>query len=220
MIKGIVYKVWGERAIKDAERSSISALKKGYQTQICVMAEDRHHIDEACFDVVTPMAMEPKRGMMEKPIGLIEKCAWDVACYLDCDTTVCGKIDYGFAQAERYGIAICMAPYSNLRYVENYGGDVDLPQYNCGVIFFNRKMIRSVWIDYECACMANRYGMDNDQPYLSEALRNHCMNPVVLPSNYNFRNKWQIIHGELKIWHTRKPLPSKRIYESPTMSPI
>lgn len=213
MTKGIVYLVWGnnKQVLNELYRSNYSAHKFGYQT--CVIKDKNTILKRERFDIVKNIEMD-YNGFRNR-IYLYEHSPFDINCYLDTDTTVRGDLDFGFEQAEKYGIACCIAPASSSYYADDnqpIKKDIpkDLPQYNCGVLFYSKELDNSpVNVFRNYACLLDRYEQSakNDQPYFAYSLYKFGVNPYVLPKTWNFRPhikyESEVYFGNLKILHKK-----------------
>jgi lipopolysaccharide biosynthesis glycosyltransferase len=136
--------------------------------------------------------------------------------YLDADTVLLGRVDYGFAAAEQFGVSCCINenPWAN-----RHGGiTVETVEYNAGVLFFTKraKPIFDKWEEIagkiDSSVLFYRDGelcrMNvNDQAGLAAAFRIMAFNPHVLPLNFNYRPAWQPrFCGPIKIWHDWSPV--------------
>ena len=196
--KGIVYFVWGDYNEGLLDRSIESVKKFGYNHSVVI---DR-----------------------SKNVGLAKRCnlfdcsPYDLTLFLDIDTIVKNNIDFGFEMAKKYGIACCIAPASSSYYAADNDAikeliPVDLPQYNCGVIFCDRRNgdVKKVFGSYSFYLSTyQKYASKNDQPYFSYSLYNNWLNPYVLPKTWNFRHhlrfESEVYHGDLKIIHSKQDI--------------
>lgn len=132
--------------------------------------------------------------------------------YLDADTIVLDRLDFGFDMAARHGLActICECPWA--RRYRGIGGDV--VEYNTGVLFFTRdaQPLFERWktlapaVDSSSLLVTadgKRAMMPlNDQASFAAAAFEMDRPPFVLPLNWNYRPRWQpVFFGPLKIWH-------------------
>lgn len=205
--RGIVYIVWGnkKKIIQQLYRSSKSARKFGYPT---FLVTDNKSIDKSKFDDV--LISDFKFPGLRCRELLHDVSPFETTLYLDADTILYDRIDFGFEMAEKHGIACCIAPASSAFEAADNDGiknriPKDLPQYNCGIIFFDRiksKIVFETWSNY---LRTYKESAKNDQPYFSFACYQY-LNPYILPKTWNYRMHLRlesnIFHGPLKILHS------------------
>jgi lipopolysaccharide biosynthesis glycosyltransferase len=193
MTKGILYYVWGNYNKTDLNKSIESARKFGYHTKVV-------------HDYYKGKGLQ----RYQKRIGIYDSSPFDLTLHLDTDTIIKGNLDYGFNMAKKYGLACCIAPASS-SYIAtpNTIQDImneDLPQYNCGVLFFSKKA-KKVFRRWERLLVEHPLSKDNDQPYFAQAVSEN-LNPYILPKTWNFRPhvryESKAYHGELKILHSNR----------------
>jgi hypothetical protein len=139
--------------------------------------------------------------------------------YLDVDTVVLERLDYGFEQARRFGLACCICECPYARRFAGLSGRGDLVEYNTGVVFFTRLCSRlfdrwaglATRLDSQLPFLAEdglRVMPVNDQASFAEMIATDFLHPYVLPANWNFRKQWHRgVFGPVKIWHDRSPVP-------------
>ncbi len=158
---------------------------------------------------------------------------FDETLFLDADTTVLGRLDYGFEKAKQHGIACCINanPWQRRHY--NIKCHADAVEYSSGVVFFkksgssgddndgpysvpdvfDRWNALSTTTDTHVRFMAAegvREAPHNDQALFSQAMADLGFNPFVLPLNWNLYPKWQkTFWGELKILHGYDDIPPR-----------
>ena len=190
--RGILYVVWGNYNKVALERS-LTSLKE-YHPELPI------HI-EALADDAT---------LLNKA-GMFEMSPFEETLFLDTDTVVLGKLDFGFTKARQFGtaISICECPWAR-----RYGGiEGEMIEYNTGVIFFTKaaKPLFDAWeksasnidssMDFAINGELGRMPL-NDQAGFAVAVEQTGILPFTLPHNWNFRPKWQKSwYGPLKIWH-------------------
>ena len=196
MSRGVLYVVWGEA--KGLDRS-IDSLRQHHPELPCYVARLGH--DATLLDKATMADLTP----------------FDETLFLDADTVVLDRLDYGFEQAARHGLAcaICEAPWAR-RYPSIRS---DAIEYNTGVLFFTSaaRPIFEQWkalndqIDSSILFRTPQGVMKmplNDQAGFALAVETTRFNPFVLPLNWNFRPIWQKSwFGPLKIWHDYSDIP-------------
>jgi hypothetical protein len=190
--------VWGPKA-EAAMARSIASLK------------DMH--PELPYEVVRlPSDTDAIKGLLEKS-RMMELSPYDETLFLDCDTVVLDRLDYGFAQAARHGLACCICESPWARRYRGLPKD-DGIEYNTGVLFFSRvveplfKRWRALISEIDSAIdfvhPDGRRGFMpfNDQAAFAMAVSEWERPPFVLPLNWNFRPIWQwTFFGPIKIWH-------------------
>jgi hypothetical protein len=142
--------------------------------------------------------------------------------YLDIDTVVMDRLDYGFEKAAKHhvAVAICEAPFAR-RYHKMIAGD--MVEYNTGVIFWKKgpeaeKLFRE-WerlaveedSSHEFPVSATQTAIAdcNDQASFAKAVDNLGFLPFILPNNWNFRAPWtRQFYGPLKVWHDYSEIPA------------
>lgn len=194
--RGVLYIAWGDRVDQFVDRS-IASLRL-------------HHPDLPVHVAkVTPQ--DPSRALREKA-RMAQISPFKTTLYLDADTTVMGNLDFGFEQAERFGIAcsICESPWLR-RYDRQLG---DQLEYNTGVLFFSgggravfdrwdqladSSPAASRWTKIDNVVRGSHY---DDQASFAAAVRECGFNPFILPMNFNFRPEfYRSAFLPLKIWH-------------------
>lgn len=202
--RGVIYIVWGrddktERAL-ERSRKSISAIHPELPVEVCRLDAD-----------------DPFKGLLQKS-RMFELSPFRETLFLDADTVVLGRLDFGFIKAQEFGLAccICECPWAQ-RHAGVHG---ELVEYNTGVLFFGEraKPIFESWsrlapqIDSSIAFHDSRGQMMRmpyaDQGSFAVAIEEAKFSPFVLPLNWNFRPKWQLsFFGPVKIWHDYGELP-------------
>lgn len=202
--KGVLYIVWGEQGRALMKRSQASLR--------------RHHPDLPVHVAMLPDGLDPMQGLLQKA-RMLELSPFATTLFLDADTVVLGNLDFGFAQADRFGLAcsICECPWAR-----RYGGlEGDLVEYNTGVIFFSRKAapVFEAWQALAPTLDSSSLHVPpgqkvvgrmphNDQAAFAKAVDQTGFLPAVLPLNWNYRPRWQhSFFGPLKIWHDYIDVP-------------
>jgi hypothetical protein len=196
--RGIISIVWGDEAKLPLER-----LRRSIE---------KYH-PELPYRVIRVEASSDAFRSLNHKANMCALSPFEETLFLDADTVVMSRLDYGFERAHFHGmaLAICECPWAR-RYQEIF--DSDEVEYNTGVIFFTRKAeavftewsalvqtvdssIRFVKSDGQPAVMPA-----NDQGSFALAIENTMFNPFVLPLNWNFRPRWhRSFFGPIKIWH-------------------
>lgn len=159
----------------------------------------------------------PKESTLLDKAAMCDLTPYDETLFLDADTVVMGKLDFGFEKAAKHGMAVCIceAPWAR-RYACCSG---DMVEYNCGIIFFTRaaRPVFDRWqilnrtvdssILFHAADGVKRMPL-NDQAGFALAVEQTRFNPYVLPMNWNFRPKWhKTWFGPIKIFHDYGDVP-------------
>lgn len=198
MTRGVLYVYWGEKIRPELERS-LKSLR-------------RHHPELPVEEVKLPDGS----NLLNKA-ALLDYSPFDSTLFLDTDTVVLDRLDFGFSQAERHGLACCIC---ECPWARRYGGlHGDMVEYNTGVLFFTRaaQPVFDLWRDYAGSVDSSirwiRKGEvvlmpHNDQAGFAKAVADSGFNPYVLPMNWNLRPGWQrTFFGPIKIWHDRADVP-------------
>ena len=171
------------------------------------------HVRELGAEFEGKVGMEGYRGLLEKG-RMNDFSPFEETLYLDADTTVMGRLDYGFEQAGRFGLACthCVCPWAR-RYAK-IPQRADTVEYSTGVMFWVKEKMQRLFDEWkrvtplldstiyfykEGKVMQAPYG---DQGAFSAVVEGMGFNPFVLPGNWNFvpqRQTW--FFGPLKVWH-------------------
>jgi len=200
--RGILYVKWGP-VDKLLERSlhSVRAIHPELPIHVHQLPENATRLDKPVMFDVTP---------------------FEETLYLDVDTVVLDRLDFGFNMAIRYALACCICECPWARRYGAIKGDV--VEYNTGVLFFTRaarryfegwqKHVRTI----DSSCWFPRLGElplmpYNDQAGFALAVAESNVPPFILPFNWNFRPQWhRAWFGPIKIWHD-KAEPLQRIID-------
>ncbi|MGA2585110.1 MAG: hypothetical protein ABSG31_17695 [Tepidisphaeraceae bacterium] len=199
MSRGVLYIIWGDRYRKLAERSIAS-------------------LHEFHPDLPVHIHTFPEGVTLLEKAAMFDISPFDETLFLDADTMVLDRLDFGFARAQRYGLACCIC---ECPWVRRYGGmSGDAIEYNTGVLFFTRaaKPIFDSWNHWARRMdSSSRFLGPNNQPWLmpendqagfAKAMEETGFNPFVLPANWNFRAEWhRSFIGPIKIWHSTFEIP-------------
>lgn len=205
--RGVLYVVWGRtknRRLDEGLRRSMASLQREHP--------------ELHFTV---RDLPESATLLDKP-RMYELSPYEQTLYLDADTEVLGRLDFGFEQARRHNLAlaICEAGMAR-RYSRSIRGD--LVEYNTGVMFFRKcaenaalfarwsELAQTVDSLVEFIAGSRVEQMPyNDQAAFAMAVHELGVNPFVLPHNWNYRYKWQpCVHGPVKVWHEWDPVPEE-----------
>lgn len=220
--RGVLYIVWGRDEFNTLLERSIASVKLWHpELPIHVerLGDDATLLDKARMDEITPFQQ---------------------TLYLDVDTVVMDRLDYGFERAEQFGMAcaICEAPYA-ARYPSLANAcRGDLVEYNTGVLFWDGHHENATgsffrnWRDYndgfdfDSSITWHENGewrkmLCNDQAGFAAAVYARCTQPYVLPMNWNLRSQWQTSwFGKIKVWHAYWPPPAALIEGNAKATPM
>jgi len=197
MTRGILSIYWG-----DENKLPIERLKNSVK---------KFH-PELPHEIIKVEAPSGDASSLNKKSAMLELSPFDQTLFLDLDTVVMGRLDFGFEKAQKFGIAIsiCEVPWAK-RYSKLFSGDQ--VEYNTGVIFFNRKAepLFDCWkglaAKVDSSIVHVREGRvdvmpANDQGSFALAVEKTGFNPFILPLNWNFRpHSYRSFSGPIKIWH-------------------
>ncbi|HWR39337.1 MAG TPA: hypothetical protein VN611_07535 [Patescibacteria group bacterium] len=203
--RGVVYFVWGRE---------IWGQDTGHFLKRSIQSLHRFHPDMP----VQVFRLPPEATLLEKAV-VFRATPFEETLFLDIDTIVLDRLDFGFEQARRFGLACCI---NESPWARRYGGlSGDMVEYNTGVLFFSRQA-EAVFTRWE-QCVRNtdssmQFWRDgelkvmplNDQAGFARAVAETGFNPFVLPLNWNYRTPFhQEFFGPLKIWHSYTEVPEK-----------
>ena len=205
MQRGVIYIVWGSRIEPWLERSmaSLKAVHPELPVEVFRLGE----VDD------------PVKGLLEKS-KMMRLTPFEETLFLDADTVVIDRLDFGFEKAAQFGFAcaICECPWAR-RYSATFKDES--VEYNTGVLFFTRKAapVFELWEKYAPAVdstivflldgkkAGQRY---NDQAAFAKAVADSGMQPFVLPLNWNYRPQfYRTFFGPLKVWHGYAAVPAE-----------
>jgi hypothetical protein len=167
----------------------------------------------------------PDSATLLDKAGMFNFSPFEETLFLDVDTVVLDRLDFGFEMAIRHGLAcsICECPWAR-----RYGGiKGDLVEYNTGVLFFTAKgkPIFDLWEKHARAVDSSIkfYRQNapnqaaqlcvmpyNDQGGFAVAIAESPVTPFILPYNWNFRPAWhRSWWGPIKVWHDYNPPPQE-----------
>ena len=202
--RGILYVTWGDK-VRPALERSIESVRR-FHPELPI------HVEELPAD--TP----PVEGLLRKA-DMFAFSPFRQTLYLDADTVVLDTLDFGFAKAERFGLAcaICECPWASRYSDESLRGDT--VEYNTGVLFFTegaeslfdcwkrhvREIDSSIRLSREDPQSVMRFA---DQAGFAFCCEDTGYAPFVLPLNWNFRPRWQrSFFGPIKVWHDYAEVP-------------
>lgn len=172
---------------------------------------------------------ELEQATIELPAGstlldksqMLDVTPFDSTLFLDADTVTLGRLDFGFAKAEQFGLACCICECPWARRFGALKERGDITEFNTGVMFFTRgadevfeAWKRNIAIDSSLVFLRTENDPAlmplNDQAAFALAIDETGFNPWVLPKNYNFRPIWEhTVFGPIKVWHDYKPVPDR-----------
>jgi hypothetical protein len=176
------------------------------------------------------VATLPRGSTLHDKAGMFEHSPFDVTVYLDLDTVVLGRLDYGFEMAERFGLACCHCVNPWLRRYVGVAGDAI--EYNTGVLFFSAAA-REIFDDWRRAAPLldstalfirdgqTRISPRDDQLSFSQVIQHQARPPFILPHNWNFTPPHHhAFFGPIKVWHSYAEVPEavlalNRYYDQP-----
>lgn len=190
--RGILYVKWGpENSVLQRSANSVRAFHPELPIHVHRLPDSATLLDKAAMMDFSP---------------------FDETLFLDIDTIVMGRLDFGFDMANRYGLActISECPWGR----RNACITDDLVEYSTAVLFFTKKAqpIFDSW-------KAQAHTLDssirfyngpervsllpcNDQAAFSLAVDEAPALPFILPLNWNFRPFYhRAWFGPVKIWH-------------------
>lgn len=213
--RGVLYMVWGDKADQVLERSRRSLAL--------------HH-PELPVEVVRIEAKDLYEGFLEKA-KMRGLSPFRETLFLDADTVVMGRLDFGFEKAAKHGIACCIneCPWAK-RNRNSLKGDII--EYNTGVIFFSDKAaaVFDAWEEFAPKLDSSIVFLNgdrtmtmprNDQCSFAAAIERTDFVPFVLPLNWNYRPMYhEAFFGPIKVWHGYADPPEQyfklnRYYEDP-----
>lgn len=198
MKRGILYLHWGDnRKILDRSIASLQAHHPELPVHVETLPATATLLDKAKMFNLSP---------------------FEETCFLDHDTVVLDRLDFGFSQARHHGLACCICENP---WARRYGGlreQQNLIEYNTGVLFWFKhhpkqpERIFHEWSDEVRKLDSSIvfHGPDrallrmpyNDQAAFAVAIEGWEHTPAVLPLNWNFRPAWhRSWWGPIVIWH-------------------
>ncbi|XVJ60603.1 MAG: hypothetical protein HEQ23_14910 [Tepidisphaera sp.] len=205
--RGVLYVIWNRGKSKKHD----GAMQRSINSLYTVHPELGIHIHEL-----------PSNAKLLDKARMYDWSPFEETLYLDIDTVVMDRLDYGFEKAAKHhvAVAICEAPFAR-RYHKMIAGD--MVEYNTGVIFWKKgpeaeKLFRE-WerlaveedSSHEFPVSATQTAIAdcNDQASFAKAVDNLGFLPFILPNNWNFRAPWtRQFYGPLKVWHDYSEIPA------------
>lgn len=219
--RAIVFLAWGEKYINEMQQCIKESILPNYPIFLITDEDTKVNENDKRFQVLrVNFKLTGRRGHARcgELLDHIPK-EFDTYLYLDVDTRILGDISLGFDKAEKYGMAMSQAAHYSLEYFRDYS-EVMIKEgikprgqliYGAGVIFFSLKLkVVKVLRTYRRLCAQYSDTPDakwGDQPHLTMAMELNDLNPYTLSTGYNHRAFGEWISGEIRIWHSYKPVP-------------
>jgi hypothetical protein len=199
--RGVLYMKWGTK-IEPIFQRSLKSLRQFHpelQVQVAELSDKATLLDKARMFDISP---------------------FEQTLFLDTDTIVMDRLDFGFEKAEKFSLACCICECPWARRYTGLSGD--LIEYNTGVLFFTKqaKPLFELWKKHAATLDSSilfkrgdnpeiRRMAFNDQGGFALAVEQWGVCPYVLPLNWNLRPLWQqILCGPVKIWHDYSNVPT------------
>ncbi len=196
--RGVLYIVWGDKIEPMLQRSMASVKNIHPELPIEVIR---------CSDDRAFYALEQKSSMFSLS-------PFEETLFLDADTIVFDRLDYGFEKAAQFGLACCICENPWARRYEVFKSKHDMVEYNTGVLFFSgaAQPIFDAWAKLAPELDSTLYLTKDDQlarmPYndqcsFAAAVEEAGISPFILPLNWNFRAEFtESFFGPIKIFHS------------------
>jgi hypothetical protein len=192
--RGILYMKWGTKSETSFQRSLQSLRRFHPELQVHV-------------------AQLPDTASLLNKAQMLDLSPFDETLFLDADTIVMDRLDFGFEKAAKFGLACCICECPWARRYTGLSGD--LIEYNTGVLFFTRAMkpLFDLWKKHVPTLDSSILFKKPDDPQILRmafndqggfalAVEELGICPYVLPLNWNLRPQWQyLLCGPVKIWH-------------------
>lgn len=203
--RGILYVVWGQSP--EIEDKLARAIKSA----------EYHHPE-------LPIHVERlDTGSKITKTTMFEISPFEETLFLDNDTVVLGRLDYGFEKARQFGLACCINENPWARRFGDAKLSGDVVEYNSGVLFFTEraKAVFDTWhaifsevdsslLHYQDKQLCRMPA--TDQASFALAIERTGFLPFVLPQNWNFRPQWyRSWFGPVKIWHDNMDVPESLV---------
>jgi hypothetical protein len=199
--RGVLYLVWGPKA---RWQPLLERAVTSLQT---------HHPELPVHVVGAPPGSD-----LRVKAQMFELSPFEETLFLDVDTVVLSRLDFGFEQARSHRLACAM---NECPWASRYRGvRREMVEYNTGVLFFTREAEpifdawrRLTWVTDSRVDYLSNQGMAtmplNDQAAFARAVAAEQRQPFVLPPNYNFRPAFmERFWGPLRIWHGAEEVPA------------
>lgn len=201
--RGILYMIWG-----NSEKHERILLRS-------ITSVQKYHPD-------LPIHVERfEAGGKINKTRICDLSPFEETAFLDNDTVVMGKLDFGFDKARQFSLACVINECPWARRYSDSRLSGDMVEYNSGVLFFTKKAkpVFDAWeklFPTTDASIIHLKGEKNclmpvaDQGSLALAIEQTGFQPFVLPYNWNFRPSWyRSFFGPIKIWHAHYDIPEE-----------
>jgi hypothetical protein len=212
--RGVLYMVWGDKIAPYLERATASVRKWHPELPI--------HVERL------PDGLDPVETLLRKA-QMLDVSPFEETVFLDADTVVLGRLDFGFDRAQKFKLACTI---NGCPWARRYGDPAlagDMIEYSTGVLFFTRaaKPVFDAWaacvdkVDSSIEWVEND-GRPGRTPYadqagFSKAIEDLGFSPFVLPINWNYSAWWhRAFYGPIRIWHDYSEVPEFVIRENQT----
>jgi hypothetical protein len=202
--RGVLYMVWGDKIAPYLERSMASLRE--WHPELPIHVETLQPGDD------------PVQALLLKA-RMLDVSPFEETLFLDADTVVLGRLDFGFERAVRFGLACAIneCPWARRFTDPNLSGD--LIEYNTGVLFFTpaarpvfeawKACVGAVDSSVEWEERGKLLRMSHaDQAGFAKAIEDTGTCPFVLPLNWNYR-PWfhRAFFGPIRVWHDYGEVP-------------
>lgn len=199
--RGIIYMIWGnEEKHEQTLQKSIASVRE-YHPELPI------HIERL------------ETGGKINKTRICDLSPFEETAFLDNDTVVMGRLDFGFEKARQFGLSCVIneCPWARRYSDPRLSGDV--VEYNSGVLFFTKKAkpVFNTWEKLFPTTNASIIHIQNDKNCLMPvadqgsfalAIEQTGFLPFVLPYNWNFRPQfYRSCYGPIKIWHSYHNIP-------------
>lgn len=208
--RGVLYMVWGSEIEATLQRSlaSVKAIHPELPIEVVRLGADPNSL----------------QSLLEKA-AMFDRSPFAETLFLDADTVVLDRLDFGFEKAQRFGLACCICESPWARRYRGLASAGEMIEYNTGVLFFTAgaKPVFDLWpllaAEIDSSSLFAKNGKPvvmpaNDQASFAAAVNRAGISPFVLPLNWNFRYEFQkSFFGPIKIWHSYWNVP-------PSLAPL
>lgn len=183
--RGVLYVCWGQGVERELQASIRSVQENTCLPYHVVRLTDaKHHAAKTAMYEASP---------------------FDVTLFLDTDTVALADLSLGFRLAERFDIAVSLAPAC---FADRWPiNDEETIEYNTGVLFFRKcKKNRAFFAAWGQNAEAFPY---SDQASFAKTVVECGISPAALPPNFNYRGSMAArpVFGQIKVWHSREEIP-------------
>jgi hypothetical protein len=206
---GVTYVVWGKQ-YPELKRSVESVRQ--FDLPVCIISDfDVEGIDPDVLLRFTPSYPDCRC----RAEVLYELTPWQTTLQFDSATVMLDDPTFGFAMAQRFGVACTHAPAlsaTRWHHLECHGYPADMPQYQAGALFFTKRddvdRLFRRWRKLNALDMS-RFG-GQDQPGLAAACHELRFNPYVLPRTWCWRPHVGMTDGfgPIKLWVSKLDPPT------------